>query len=290
MSSILGMAGFAIDLGTTYVQLARLQKVADSAAMAGAVSWMKTGSTAAVTATIQDVVVANGWPATIIQAGTPPYLAQSPKNSTKAAIQVTLTAATTYSFMRAITTASPTPTTAYAAVELGGSRAIPTVFDTGVNASGAVLPSGTVNDPHYVLISVPQGASSTVQVGPTGAASYWTGTNTTSAWIGPVGGAGNVPSGWYVFRTTFDLTGYDPTTITLAGQVDADDSLYLQLNSAAVVSTSASYYNSATFSMTTGFVAGVNTMYFYVYNNSGATGLRVDMAAASGGGTIALVK
>jgi hypothetical protein len=294
MTSILGMAGFAIDLGAAYVQQARLQKVADSAAMAGAISWVKTGSVAATTATIKAVVLANGWPATAIQAK-PPYLAQSPRNSAFPAIQVGLTAPSSFGFLRAITTATSATTTAYAVVEAGNaasSTPIASLFNTGVNAAGVVLSSGTNNDPHYTFNLIPNGASATIQIGSSGAASYWTPPNTTSAWISPVGGQGNVPNGWYGYRTTFDLTGFDPASTLITGQVDGDDQVAMQLNSADAIGTNANYYASATFVINTGFISGINVLVFYVNNTGGATGLRVAMTgtAARTGGKIALVQ
>lgn len=287
MTSILGMAGFAIDLGSAYLQQARLQKVADSAAMAGAMSWSKSGSTAAVTATVKAIVLANGWPATAIQT-LPAYLAHSPRNSANPAVQVGLTAPSGYGFLRAITTATSTTTTAYAAVELGSATGtVTTLFNSGVNASGAVIAGGVNGDPHWVFITVPPGSSSVVQVGATGTAFYWTGSGAASAWIAPVGGNGNMPGGWYIYRTTFDLTGFDPSTMQIAGQADADDSLYLVINGAisSYISTNASYYGSANFTIASGFVSGLNTLDFYVYNNTGATGMRVEMTgtAARGG-------
>ncbi len=68
ITSLLGMAGLSLDLGSAYVQRAKLQKVADSAAMAGAVSYVKNGSTAVVV-TVTDVVKANGLATSVIQTG-----------------------------------------------------------------------------------------------------------------------------------------------------------------------------------------------------------------------------
>ena len=72
MTALIGMGSFAIDLGAAYAQRARLQQVADSAAMAGAISWVKTGSATAVATTVQDLVLANGWPASTIQSSAAP--------------------------------------------------------------------------------------------------------------------------------------------------------------------------------------------------------------------------
>jgi Flp pilus assembly protein TadG len=72
MTVLIGMSGLVIDLGAAYAQQAKLQNVADRAALAGAISWLKTGSGTAAQATVQDIVVANGWPASIIQTTTSP--------------------------------------------------------------------------------------------------------------------------------------------------------------------------------------------------------------------------
>jgi len=298
MTAILGMAGFVLDLGTAYVQQARLQKVADSAAMAGAMSWAKTSSTAAATATIKAVVLANGYPATVIQAK-PAVLAQSPRNSAYSAVQVSLAIPVSLTFLRAITSATSVTPTAYAVVEAGTApsavSSVPTVFSTGVDASGTVIKQGTLNDPHYTLITVPSGAPSTIQVGESGVPHYWTAPGDKSAWIGPTGGRdANQPNGTYAFKTTFDLTGYDPTTMSIKGQVDGDDQVTIQLNSAARVTTNASWSNSATFNLATGsgFINGMNVLMFYVNNTGGAIGLRVDMSgtASPTGGKLMLVQ
>jgi len=292
------MAGLALDLGTAYVQQARLQKVADSAAMAGAMSWAKTSSTAAATATIKAVVLANGYPATVIQAK-PAILAQSPRNSAYSAVQVSLAIPVSLTFLRAITSATSVTPTAYAIVEAGtapsAASSVPTVFSTGVDASGAVIKQGTLNDPHYTLTVVPSGAPSTIQIGESSASNYWTGAIGKSAWIGPSGGRdATQPKGSYGFKTTFDLTGYDPTTMQISGQIAGDDQVAIQLNSAARVTTNVSYGTTTTFSLSkdSGFISGINVLTFYVNNTGGATGLRVDMSgtASLSGGKLMLVQ
>jgi Flp pilus assembly protein TadG len=299
MTAILGMAGFAIDLGTAYVQQARLQKVADSAAMAGAMSWAKTSSAAAATATIKAVVLANGYPATVIQAK-PAILAQSPRNSAYSAVQVSLAAPVSLTFLRAITSATSVTPTAYAVVEAGTAPSavskVPTVFNTGVDASGNAIGGGDkVTDPHYTLTVVPSGAPSTIQIGESGASNYWMGAIGKSAWIGPSGGRdATQPKGSYGFKTTFDLTGYDPTTMQISGQIAGDDQVTIQLNSAARVTTNVSYGTTTTFSLPkgSGFIGGLNALTFYVNNTGGATGLRVDMSgtASPTGGKLMLVQ
>ena len=283
MTAVLGMAGFTVDLGAAYVQQARLQKVADSAAMAGAVSWVKTGSSTAATATIKAVVLANGYPATVIQAKAP-ILAQSPRNSAYAAVQVGLTAPSPLTFLRAVTAAGSVTTTVYAVVEVGppSTPSIPTLFSTGVNAQGAALASGARGDPHYTLTSVPLLASTTVQIGASDSQSgTWPTLKPVSAWIMPLGGQGIVPTGSYTYQTTFDLTGFNPATVVISGQVMADDQVTIQVNGAAAVSTSADYNTAVAFKLNTGFTDGVNVLRFYVGNTGGPTGLRVAMTGTA---------
>ncbi len=120
--SILGMAGFTLDLGAAYVQRARLQKVADTAAMAGALSWIKSAhsSTAAI-ATINSVVTANGLAASVIQNPTAAVLTSSPKNSGNPAIQVNLSAPSSLTLLLVIVSATSVTTGASAVAEIAGS-------------------------------------------------------------------------------------------------------------------------------------------------------------------------
>ena len=119
---ILGLAGFAVDLGSAYAQRARLQKVADSAAMAGALSWIKSSHSAtAAQATIQSVVTANGWPASAILNPSNAYLTQSPKHAANPAIQVQLSANLSLTLLKVIAPSATLTTGAYAVAEIVGS-------------------------------------------------------------------------------------------------------------------------------------------------------------------------
>jgi Flp pilus assembly protein TadG len=119
--SFMGVAGLAVDIGGAYVQQARLQTVADSAAMAGALSWINSGgSTSKVTATISSVVTANGWPNSVIQNSGQAYLTSSPKNSQNHAIQVTLAAQSPLTLLRALVPSMTSMTTGASSVaEIG---------------------------------------------------------------------------------------------------------------------------------------------------------------------------
>ena len=66
------------------------------------------------------------------------------------------------------------------------------VFNTGVNGSGAPLTDGTVGDPHYTLIAVPDGSTTDIRVrtsaGGPPVTNAWLGDDSISAWIGPNNG------------------------------------------------------------------------------------------------------
>jgi Flp pilus assembly protein TadG len=116
MTALVGMSGFAIDLGLAYVQRAKLQKVADSAALAGAISWVKTGSGAAAQATTTDVVLANGLAASTIQTTTAPTTALpnvtvslvAPSTLTLARVLTSYTTVTTHGYSVASIVSSTT--------------------------------------------------------------------------------------------------------------------------------------------------------------------------------------
>ena len=101
-----------------------------------------------------------------------------------------------------------------------------------------------------------------------------------SAWITPSTDTNGVWNGTYTYTTTFDLTGIDLTTALIAGRISTDDQLTgitINGNAAAIPAALTSYSYWTNFSVTSGFVAGINTLSFSVLNNGGGpTGLRVE--------------
>jgi hypothetical protein len=166
------------------------------------------------------------------------------------------------------------------------------VFNSGVDAQGNVLAPGAP-DPHYTLVSVPQGdplvtpAPAVVQVphpvylpnDPVGGPG--------SAWIGSQQfSAGQFPSGVFVFRTTFDLTGFDAATAVLQGNAATDNTLDdVILNGTSLGISGGQFIAfSVPFTISTGFVDGVNTIDFVVRNlGTGPSGFR---ALLSGDATL----
>jgi hypothetical protein len=161
---------------------------------------------------------------------------------------------------------------------------VTSLFNTGVNASGTPLADGTIGDPHYTMVSAPGGQNTTIQVrnqnGEYPENPPWIGTDSLSAWIGPVGDTNlDGAAGAYDYRTTFNLTGFNLSSVVITGQWATDDSgLNILLNGVSTGITSSNGYTAwKSFTISSGFVAGVNTLDFQLNNGGGPTGLRVEM-------------
>jgi hypothetical protein len=123
MTATVGVASLALDFGMAYAQQAKLQKVADSAAMAGASAYVKAKTTSAVNATIQDVVIANGLPSSVIQSSGSGYLATSPKNSANPAVQVTLASPYILQLAHIVSSLTSVTVGSYSVAEITGTTA-----------------------------------------------------------------------------------------------------------------------------------------------------------------------
>lgn len=165
---------------------------------------------------------------------------------------------------------------------------IPLLFNTGVDALATPLVDGTIGDPHYALVGVPGGTTDIrvrtsvggYPVGP------WLGDDTLSAWIGPNNDTqDDGPFGpTYDYRTTFDLTGYNPSTAQITGQWSTDDlGMDILINGVSTGLTNSAEFASWTpFSITSGFQSGINTLDFLINNSGGGpTGLRVEMTGTA---------
>jgi hypothetical protein len=158
-----------------------------------------------------------------------------------------------------------------------GSAATINVYNTGVDDSHVILPATTV-DPHYGQISPT--ASAFVLASP--ASPPWIANSSTSQWIGPDTASG---SGAYtvVYRTTFDLTGLNPATAVLNGNWAVDDAgNNILINGTSTGITTSFAYNAFTpFTISSGFVSGVNTLDFQWTNTGGPGGLRVELSGTA---------
>jgi hypothetical protein len=178
------------------------------------------------------------------------------------------------------------------------------VFGTGFVAGGSALAATGTVDGNFTLISCPAGEPCVSNGGGgyspfvTLAGQYpfpnWLPNTSTGQWIGPAsGGNENIidASGVYVYQETFNLTGFNLSTVTLTGSFATDNTGSITLNGATVGPSTVAYATLTPFSLTSGFVQGINTIDFVVTNLPGAgpqnpTGLFVEL---SGTGSLASV-
>jgi len=143
------------------------------------------------------------------------------------------------------------------------------LFSTGVDAGGSPLSGGSA-DPHWTI------AAGTGIVSPTPAIvlsspSGFYAVSGDSRWVWR--NAGGSGGGENTFRLTFDLTGYDPTTAVLSGYWGTDNNGRIQLNGVDAVGTGdlaltgsvlSNFNITHAFTISGGFVAGLNTLDFVV--------------------------
>ena len=172
--------------------------------------------------------------------------------------------------------------------------AIPGLFNTGVDNLGVLLANGAV-DPHYALTvsndPIDRGPSAFV-VTPNGFPfGPWILQGPNSKWIAPKTdqSVGN-NFGPYVYRITFSLAGFDPATATISGLYSTDNNgTDVRINGVSTGQTTPLTAYTAFFplSITSGFVAGVNTIDFFLFNDPGSpsgdnpTGLRVEISGTA---------
>ena len=159
-------------------------------------------------------------------------------------------------------------------------RQVPGLFNTGVDASGRPL-AEDAKDTHYVLT-----LGGTDAFAATAAGRFpippWLGDNTLSAWISPsltTDGPSSGPSGTsYRYETTFDLTGFNPTTARLAGRWATDNrGADILINGVSTGQSNPTEFAAWTpFQITSGFVAGVNRITFVVNNGTAGSPAGID--------------
>ena len=157
-----------------------------------------------------------------------------------------------------------------------GAATIPGLFNTGVDATGTVLGDGA-GDPHYTI----DGFGAALVINETSVPSLWLDNDTTSRWIWQE--ATGLPTNvTRTFTTSFDLTGFDPSTASITGRwaVDnfGDDIL---INGVSTGQTMVGFASFSNFSITSGFVDGLNTISFVARDVGGISGFRAEFLSAT---------
>jgi hypothetical protein len=196
------------------------------------------------------------------------------------------------------------------------------INSTGVNSSGEKLTPGTTDGTYTLTLNglngepnsyVAEGSPTIQQLGvynipagwPIGTPYGWYApANMDAQWIAPQSDVVGIPgvdsNTFYVYQTTFDLTGLNPSTADLQGFWAADNYVTQVLlngtpvytNSSSVLSSDPncfSFQNPTDFNINSGFTKGQNTLSFYVTNDTchntppytNPTGLLVDFTSAT---------
>ena len=178
---------------------------------------------------------------------------------------------------------------------------IATLFSTGMSDAVTPLPDAAV-DPHYTLTQVPAGSGFGPNTYVVDSSLYplatdeWMANSSTSKWISAQADQTTFPDdpdGNYAFRTTFDLTGFDPASAQIAGQWSIDDfGLDILINGVSTGNSHTDYSQAPifqtfkSFSISAGFVAGLNSLDFLVRNEPlgggiNPMGLRVELSGTA---------
>ena len=138
-------------------------------------------------------------------------------------------------------------------------------------------------DTHYTVTTpagkTTQGWSTDTDTGYPVKKGPWIDNSQISSWDTPSQNpAAHEPVGHYLWKTTFNLTGYDAATASFDGRFAADGNAIAYLNGHEIGVTPTKGYSSwSSFAANSQyFVAGLNTVSFNVHNLAGATGLRVE--------------
>jgi len=168
---------------------------------------------------------------------------------------------------------------------------MPLAWNTGVDFNAAPLAPGA-SDQHWEIVAAPgvgapQAPVVVAEQHPGGA--YFPSTD--SMWIWQDVAGSGAPGSPYTFRLTFDLLGLDYRTVTISGAWGVDNDGTISLNGQAPVGTGtfsltnadhANYNVAHPFSITSGFLAGVNTLDVEVTNVDGPAALNVTRLTISG--------
>jgi hypothetical protein len=163
------------------------------------------------------------------------------------------------------------------------------VHNTGLDATGSTLVSAGSAASFWTLVSEPSGATEAIG---SGTFRYFNvayfADVANAAWVS-MAANGNASvtlggtSALYVYQTTVDLTGFDPTTVSIQGFFGTDNNGFINVNGGpSVVTTGVADFSAHTaFTLTSGFHAGLNTIQVGTTNPGNPTAFFVDFTSAT---------
>lgn len=160
------------------------------------------------------------------------------------------------------------------------------LYNTGVDDSHALLGDGDI-DTHYVI--VPSWTAIAGDNPPPGFEGAWilNSASAASRWIAPVSAPGAGPEQIYHLTLGFTIgAGFDPATASFTGRWATDNAGEVFLNGGTgSLGDSGGFGDWSSFSASSGFVSGLNTLDFHVTNfafgGTNPTGLRVEFLSST---------
>ena len=154
---------------------------------------------------------------------------------------------------------------------LADPQSVPSAFSTGVGADGSVVAPG-LPDPHYQLTLSAQSTPPPPPIAATVILNHpaWLANDSLSSWIGPINpGTAGAAEGNYYYRTVFSLDGFSPASASLKLLVAADNRVNdVLLNGLSLGISFAGFSTwSSAYNISTGLLAGTNTLDFYTAND-----------------------
>jgi hypothetical protein len=156
------------------------------------------------------------------------------------------------------------------------------VHNTGVDGSDVLVAAGAPTA-FWTLLSEPGGASEAIGSNPY---RYYNGAyaadDGVSAWVAPTASGNAGVGGFYVYQLLVDLTGFDPSTVVVTGLFGTDNDGFIDVNGgpAAASQGFAGFGSLTSFTLNSGFVAGVNSIQIAVDNGGDPTAIRAEFLRA----------
>ena len=162
---------------------------------------------------------------------------------------------------------------------------IPGLFSSGRTASNAAVTTGTVQEQNWFLNGAARPWNSSTNNG------AWLANNSVSRWMTPASNGNQsfnpTADGFYNYSISFNLGKFVPGTASFNGRFAADNTVIsILLNGTQITQGGLGTFNSwSSFSASSGFVGGLNTLTFRVRNFAGGgvnpTGLRVEIRGSA---------
>ena len=158
-----------------------------------------------------------------------------------------------------------------------------TVHNTGVDATDTLVAPGAQTT-FWTLLSAPGGATEAPGSDPFRFNCCYVADSGVSAWVAPAASGNASVGGIYVYELLVDLAAFDLSTVSINGMFSTDNDGFIRVNGGANAATTgfADFGSLHPFTLSSGFVPGVNSIQVGVNNGGNPTAFRVEFSRAEG--------